>query len=67
MLVAVENETAMWVSKANIRKLAVPVPGGRGDIPCGVDVHQSLVLADDLFRYRADLPGRRVGCFVETA
>jgi len=53
--------------ETNLRELAVPVPDGRGDITCCVDVHQSLVLANDLFRYRADLSGRRAGCFVEAA
>lgn len=63
---AMENEAYVGF-KANIRELAVPVPGGRCSVTCRVDVHQSLVLADDLFRHRAQLSGSGTGRATETA
>ena len=53
--------------ETNLRELAVPVPDGRGDITRRVDVHQSWVLANDLFHHRADMSGRWPGCPVEAA
>ena len=51
--------------KTNLRKFAVHVFVRRRDIARRVDVRESLVLANDMLRYRPDLSCRGAGGALE--
>lgn len=53
--------------ETNLREFAVLLPDRRRDRTRRINVCQSLVLADDLFRRRPALPGRGAGGVVETS
>ncbi len=53
--------------QTNLRKPAVFLFAGRSSVAGGLDVSESLALADDLFRRGTRVPGRRAGRAAEAS